>query len=157
MRIKEILKEAPKDWGDMNLDNDKVQQSINYFYTDHGPNKIGGRKEEGNFKGFKVITFNKSPDTLMFLVNNEDQAVFYVAYTTFKDGVAIGNVRSNGNIKATEVYAMLVDKFGILYSDAHQTPQGRKIWNSLAKFFPNLEIKDTGDRLMATKKKSVNK
>ena len=138
----------------MNLDNNKVQQSIDYFYTDHGPNKIGGRKDEGNFKGFKVVTFNKSPDTLMFLVNNEDRAVFYVAYSTFEDGVAIGNVRSNGTVKATEVYAMLVDKFGTLYSDAHQTPQGRKIWSSLAKFFPNLEIKDTGDRLMATKKKN---
>ena len=148
------VNEAPKDWGDMNLDNDKVQQSIDYFYTDHGPNKIGGRKDEGNFKGFKVVTFNKSPDTLMFLVNNEDRAVFYVAYSTFEDGVAIGNVRSNGTVKATEVYAMLVDKFGTLYSDAHQTPQGRKIWSSLAKFFPNLEIKDTGDRLMATKKKN---
>ena len=36
----------------------------------------------------------------MFLVNNEDRAVFYVAYSTFEDGVAIGNVRSNGTVKA---------------------------------------------------------
>jgi hypothetical protein len=69
-----------------------------------------------------------------------------------KDGVAIGNVRSNGTVKATEVYAMLVDKFGKLYSDLKQTPQGAKIWTSLAKFYPNIVIKDTGDRFLATKK-----
>jgi cytidylate kinase len=88
----------------------------------------------------------------MFLVDNNDKAVFYVAYSQFEKGVAIGNVRSNGTIKATEVYAMLVDKFGTLYSDLKQTPQGAKIWSSLAKFYPNIVIKDTGDRLIATKK-----
>ena len=149
---KKKTNEAPQGFASMNLDADKVQQSINYFYTDHAPNNIGGRKEEGSFKGFKIVSFTKAPDTLMFLVDNNDQAVFYVAYSQFEKGVAIGNVRSNGTIKATEVYAMLVDKFGTLYSDLKQTPQGAKIWSSLAKFYPNIVIKDIGDRLIATKK-----
>src|SRR5210317_282163 len=151
---KKKTNEAPQGFASMNLDANKVQQSIDYFYTDHAPNNIGGRKEEGSFKGFKIVSFTKAPDTLMFLVDNNDKAVFYVAYSKLKDGVAVGNVRSNGTVKATEVYAMLVDKFGKLYSDLKQTPQGAKIWTSLAKFYPNLAIKDTGDRLVATKKKN---
>ena len=147
---KDIYTEGPQDFADMNLDGNKLQQSLDYFYKDHAPNKIGGRKEEGSFKGYKVVTFTKSPDTLMFLVDNNDQAVFYVAYSSVKDGVAIGNVRSNGSVRATEVYAHLVDKFGTLYSDDKQTPQGRKIWSDLAKFFSDIDVKDTGDRLVAT-------
>jgi hypothetical protein len=86
----------------------------------------------------------------MFLVDNKDRAVFYVAFTNMKDGVAIGNVRSNGTVRATEVYAFLVNKFKTLYSDKHQTPQGRKIWTDFAKFFPNIKVTDTGERLKAT-------
>ena len=147
---KRTLKEAPQDWGDMKLDGDKTQQSIDYFYTDHAPNKIGNRRDAGNFKGFNVVTFTKGADTLMFLVDNKDRAVFYVAFTDMKDGVAIGNVRSNGTVRATEVYSFLVDKFKTLYSDKHQTPQGRKIWTDFAKFFPNIKVTDTGERLQAT-------
>ena len=147
---KPTLKEAPQDWSDMKLDGDKTQQSIDYFYTDHAPNKIGNRRDAGNFKGFNVVTFTKGADTLMFLVDNKDRAVFYVAFTDMKDGVAIGNVRSNGTVRATEVYAFLVDKFKTLYSDKHQTPQGRKIWTEFAKFFPNIKVTDTGERLKAT-------
>ena len=147
---KPTLKEAPQDWSDMKLDGDKTQQSIDYFYTDHAPNKIGNRRDAGNFKGFNVVTFTKGADTLMFLVDNKDRAVFYVAFTDMKDGVAIGNVRSNGTVRATEVYAFLVDKFKTLYSDKHQTPQGRKIWTDFAKFFPNIKVTDTGERLKAT-------
>ncbi len=147
---KRTLKEAPQDWGDMKLDGDKTQQSIDYFYTDHAPNKFGNQRDAGNFKGFNVVTFTKGADTLMFLVDNKDRAVFYVAFTDMKDGVAIGNVRSNGTVRATEVYAFLVDKFKTLYSDKHQTPQGRKIWTDFAKFFPNIKVTDTGERLKAT-------
>lgn len=147
---KRTLKEAPQDWSDMKLDGDKTQQSIDYFYTDHAPNKIGNRRDAGNFKGFNVITFTKGADTLLFLVDNKDRAVFYVAFTDMKDGVAIGNVRSNGTVRATEVYAFLVNKFKTLYSDKHQTPQGRKIWTDFAKFFPNIKVTDTGERLKAT-------
>ena len=61
-----VLAEAPKDRDSMNLDAQKLQQSIDYFYKDHAPNKIGGRKEQGNFKGYKVVTLHKRTDTLMF-------------------------------------------------------------------------------------------
>ena len=89
----------------------------------------------------------------MFLVNANDQAVFYVTVKKMPDGgVAIGNVRSNGTVKATEVYNYLVNKHKKLYSDKHQTPEGRKIWRNLAKYYPNLNIVDTGPRLMATVK-----
>ena len=154
--LDDLMTEAPTARDSMNLDADKLQQSINYFYKDHAPKNFGPARNEGNFKGLKVITFTKGSDTLMFLVDNQDQAVFYVMYNKFKDGVAIGNVRSNGSVKATEVYAYLVDKFGTLYSDDSQTPQGRKIWTSLAKFYPNLDVKDTGGRLVATKKTQVD-
>ena len=76
----------------------------------------------------------------------------HVAYSTMDKGIAVGNVRSNGKVRATEVYAYLVDKFGTLYSDDSQTPQGRKIWTDFAKFFPNIEVKDTGERFVASKK-----
>jgi len=150
------IEEAPKDRDSMNLDADKLQQSIDYFYTTHAPKNFGSARTEGNFKGLKVVTFTKGSDTLMFLVDNDDQAVFYVMYSKFDDGVAIGNVRSNGTVKATEVYAYLVDKFGTLYSDDSQTPQGRKIWTSLAKFYPNLDVKDTGGRFVATLAEAVS-
>lgn len=139
-----------KEFDDMKLDGDKLQQSLDYFYKDHAPDKIGGRRKEGSFKGYDVVTFTKSPDTLMFLVDKDDRAVFYVGYITFKDGIAIGNVRSNGSVRATEVYAHLVSKFGTLYSDDKQTPQGRKIWTDLVKFFPDINVTDVGDRLKAT-------
>ena len=150
----EDLNEGPQDFADMKLDSNKLQQSLDYFYKDHAPNKIGGRKEVGAFKGYNIVTFTKGPDTLMFLVDKDDQAVFYVAYRPVKDGVAVGNVRSNGSVRATEVYAHLVSKFGTLYSDDKQTPQGRKIWADLAKFFPDISVTDTGDRLQATNKVS---
>ena len=51
--------EGPQDFDDMNLDGNKLQQSLDYFYKDHAPNKIGGRKEAGSFKGYKVVTFTK--------------------------------------------------------------------------------------------------
>jgi cytidylate kinase len=154
--VNQVVDEAPTARDSMNLDADKLQQSIDYFYTDHAPKNFGSARTEGNFKGLKVVTFTKGTDTLMFLVNNQDQAVFYVMYSKFDDGVAIGNVRSNGTVKATEVYAYLVDKFGTLYSDDSQTPQGSKIWASLAKFYPNLDVKDTGGRFVATKKTQVD-
>ena len=154
--LDDLMSEAPTARDSMNLDADKLQQSIDYFYTTHAPKNFGAARTEGNFKGLKVVTFTKVNDTLMFLVNNQDQAVFYVMYSKFDNGVAIGNVRSNGTVKATEVYAYLVDKFGTLYSDDSQTPQGSKIWTSLAKFYPNIDVKDTGGRFVATKKTQVD-
>ena len=143
------LAEGPKDFDNMNLDQKGKQDSIDYFYHTHAPT-FGKPTKAGSFKGHSVVTFKTPDGTLMFLVNRDDQAVFYVGLNKMPDGVAVGNVRSNGTIKATEVYRYLVSKYGKLYSDKHQTPDGRKIWANLAKYNPELKISDTGDRLMAT-------
>ena len=141
--------EGPKDFDNMNLDQKGKQDSIDYFYHTHAPT-FGKPTKAGSFKGHNVVTFKTPDGTLMFLVNRNDQVVFYVGLTKMPDGVAVGNVRSNGTIKATEVYRYLVSKYGKLYSDKHQTPDGRKIWANLAKYNPELKISDIGDRLMAT-------
>ena len=148
--------EGPKNFADMKLDNNNIQQELDYYYTGHAPANIGGRKDVGSLKGLDIVTFNNGTNTLMFLVNKDDTAVFYVAYRPFGKGVVIGNVRSNGTVRATEVYAYLVDKFGTLYSDTKQTPQGRKIWADLAKFYPNLSVTDVGNRLKATNNVNEN-
>ena len=148
--------EGPKNFADMKLDNNNIQQELDYYYTGHAPANIGGRKDVGSLKGLDIVTFNNGTNTLMFLVNKDDTAVFYVAYRPFGKGVVIGNVRSNGTVRATEVYAYLVDKFGTLYSDTKQTPQGRKIWDNLAKFYPNLSVTDVGNRLKATNNVNEN-
>ena len=148
--VADSVLEGPRDFADMKLDNNKIQQELDYFYTGHAPVNIGGRKDAGSLRGFNIVTFNKGKNTLMFLVNKDDTPVFYVAYRSVGNGVAIGNVRSNGAVRATEVYAYLVDKFGTLYSDTKQTTQGRKIWADLAKFYPNLSVTDVGNRLKAT-------
>ena len=147
--------EGPKNFADMKLDNN-IQQELDYYYTGHAPANIGGRKDVGSLKGLDIVTFNNGTNTLMFLVNKDDTAVFYVAYRPFGKGVVIGNVRSNGTVRATEVYAYLVDNFGTLYSDTKQTPQGRKIWDNLAKFYPNLSVIDVGNRLKATNNVNEN-
>jgi len=144
-----MSKTGPKDFADMELNGIEIQQSLDYFYKDHGPNTIGNRRQHGQFKGYNVVTFTKAPDTLMFLVDNNDQCVFYVSFITYKDGIAVGNVRGNGCVKATEVYAYIIDKFGLLYSDKKQTPQGRKVWMDLVKFFSDIDVTATQDRLKA--------
>lgn len=143
------IDEGPKDFDNMNLDQKGKQDSIDYFYHTHAPT-FGKPTKAGSFKGHNVVTFKTPDGTLMFLVNRNDQVVFYIGLTKMPDGVAVGNVRSNGTIKATEVYRYLVSKYGKLYSDKHQTPDGRKIWANLAKYNPELKISDIGDRLMAT-------
>ena len=140
--------EGPEDFADMNLDQKAKQDSIDYFYHKHAPT-FGKPKKVGSFKGHSNITFKTPYGVLMFFVNQNDQAVFYVSLDKMTDGVAVGNVRSNGTIKATEVYRYLISKYGKLYSDKHQTPDGRKIWANLSKPNPELKISYSGDRLVA--------
>ena len=142
------VEEGPKDFGDMKLDAKGKQDSIDYFYKDHAPS-MGKPVKAGKLGSHDIVTVTKSPTTLMFLVDANDSAVFYVGFEKYQDGVAIGNVRSNGTVKATDVYAYLVKKYGKLYSDKHQTPSGRKIWDNLPKY-TKLKVTDVGDRLMAT-------
>ena len=142
------LEEGPKDFDDMKLDAKGKQDSIDYFYKDHAPS-MGKPVKAGKLGSHDIVTVTKGPTTLMFLVDANDSAVFYVGFDKYQDGVAIGNVRSNGTVKATDVYAYLVKKYGKLYSDKHQTPSGRKIWDNLSKY-TKLKVTDVGDRLMAT-------
>ena len=142
------IDEGPKDFGDMKLDAKGKQDSIDYFYHTHAPS-MGKPVKAGKLGSYDIVTVTKGPTTLMFLVDANDSAVFYVAFDKYQDGVAIGNVRSNGTVKATDVYAYLVKKYGKLYSDAHQTPGGRKIWDNLSKY-TKLKVTDVGDRLVAT-------
>jgi hypothetical protein len=147
-RLSESVEEGPKDFDDMKLDTKGKQDSIDYFYKDHAPS-MGKPVKAGKLGSHDIVTVTKGPTTLMFLVDANDSAVFYVAFDKYQDGVAIGNVRSNGTVKATGVYAYLVKKYGKLYSDAHQTPGGRKIWDNLSKY-TKLKVTDVGDRLVAT-------
>ena len=142
------IDEGPKDFGDMKLDAKGKQDSIDYFYHTHAPS-MGKPVKAGKLGSYDIVTVTKGPTTLMFLVDANDSAVFYVAFDKYQDGVTIGNVRSNGTVKATDVYAYLVKKYGKLYSDAHQTPSGRKIWDNLSKY-TKLKVTDVGDRLVAT-------
>jgi predicted kinase len=144
----ETVEEGPKDFDDMKLDAKGKQDSIDYFYKDHAPS-MGKPVKAGKLGSHDIVTVTKGPTTLMFLVDANDSAVFYVGFNKYQDGVAIGNVRSNGTVKATDVYAYLVKKYGKLYSDKHQTPSGRKIWDNLSKY-TKLKVTDVGDRLMAT-------
>jgi len=143
----ESVTEGPKDYDSMNLDSKGRQESLDYFYHEHAPS-FGKPKLTGRLGNYQVVTFVKGDTTLMFLVDQKEQPVFYVAFEKYEDGVAIGNVRSNGSVRATEVYKYLIDKYKTLYSDEHQTPDGRKIWKNLSSY-PELEVADVGDRLMA--------
>ena len=148
MRKGKSIDEGPKDFDDMKLDAKGKQDSIDYFYHTHAPS-MGKPVKAGKLGSYDIVTVTKGPTTLMFLVDANDSAVFYVAFDKYQDGVTIGNVRSNGTVKATDVYAYLVKKYGKLYSDAHQTPSGRKIWDNLSKY-TKLKVTDVGDRLVAT-------
>jgi hypothetical protein len=143
------IDEGPGDFDDMKLDAKGKQDSLDYFYYTHAPS-MGKPTKAGSFKGHSIVTFKTPHGMLMFLVNQNDQPVFYVGLNKMPDGVAVGNVRSNSTIKATEVYRYLVSKYGKLYSDKGQTTDGKKIWSNLAKYNPELKIADVGDRLVAT-------
>ena len=150
MKINQIITEGPKNFDDMQMNNDNKQKDINYFYNDHAPNTFGFPKVIDKFKEFNVIEFSKYPIKLLFLVDDQNIPLFYVAIKKYKDGIAIGNVRSVGKVKATEFYKYLITKYKTLYSDSKQTPDGKKIWSNLAKYYPELKITDTGNRLKAT-------
>ena len=139
------MDEGPKDFDDMKLDAKGKQDSIDYFYYTHAPSMSKPVKAD-KLQSYDIVTVTKGSTTLMFLVDAKDNPVFYIAFDKYKDGVAVGNVRSNGIVKATDVYSYLVKKYGKLYSDGHQTPGGRKIWDNLSKY-TKLKVTYVGDRL----------
>ena len=69
----------------------------------------------------------------------------YVALENYRDGVAIGNVRSTGEYPASKFYHHILKNISDpLYSDRRQTTGGRKIWADLAKHYPDVNIADQG-------------
>ena len=118
---------------DIATSQDKIQQSLDYFYKEHAP-KIGKREDVGDWKGHKMIKFilpNK--EAFFFVVDNEDRAKAYVAVEPFKEGYAVGNVRKTkgGGFYTTDLYKWLSQQFGSLYSDIKQTTAGESIWKRL--------------------------
>jgi hypothetical protein len=151
MLIRDIISEGPKDFDDMNLNSDKIQQSLDYFYKEHAPSKATGKKID-SFKGFDVMKFVWPAGYELYFLVKDDVPNLYLALSKYQDGLAVGNVRSNGTVKATEFYNYILDKITPkLYSDKGQTSAGRKIWTALDKFFPDITVTDVGDRLVATK------
>jgi len=72
---------------------EEVEQSLEYFYREHGP-KMGKRKELGEWKGHKMVSFElPEGDLFFFVVDNEDKPKAYVAVAPFRESYAVGNVR----------------------------------------------------------------
>lgn len=154
MRVRDLA-EGPKDFPDMGMDLSKRAEELNYYYKDHGPTTFGEPKKIGKFQGHDIIQFSDSETLLIFLVDGKDMPVFYAGLSKHKDSYAVENVRSTGQVKATEFYRYLINQYKKLYSGDHQTPQGRKIWQNLSRTYPELEITDVGDRLMATQQTDI--
>jgi len=116
---------------------EEVEQSLEYFYREHGP-KMGKRKELGEWKGHKMVSFElPEGDLFFFVVDSEDKPKAYIAIAPFRESYAVGNVRKTkgGGFYATDLYNWLIEKFGTLYSDKQQTEGGKGIWDR----FPNKE------------------
>jgi hypothetical protein len=140
------------DFDNMNLSPEKIQQELDYFYTDHALKQSKSKGvPAGTFQDHKVVKFNVSGGVFYFLVKNNVPDL-YLALSKYQDGFAVGNIRSNGAVKATEFYNYILDNVTKkLYSDKSQTSQGRKIWTGLGEFFKDITVTDVSDRLVATK------
>ena len=141
---------------DIATSQDKIQQSLDYFYQDHAPSK-GQRKELGEWKGHKMVAFElPEGDILFFAVDEQDRAKAYVSVEPFRDSYSVGNVRKTkgGGFYTSELYKWVLEQFGILYSDSKQTTAGEGIWQRLKKDHPeNVEepSEETGGRWRLTK------
>ena len=152
--LSENLEEGPQDYDTMNLDADKKQESLNYFYHEHAPSAGAKPKKIGSFKDHDIMSFAFDKNNLLFLVKDDIPAL-YLAVKKYKDGLAVGNIRSNGTVRATDLYFYVLNNLTQnLYSDNHQTPDGRKIWANLEKHY-DVNITDEGDRLHATLSKGL--
>ena len=149
------VKEGPEDFDAMAMTPDKLQQSLNYFYTEHAPG-IGKPKIVGTLRGNNVVVFNHPSVALYFLVDKSNTPNLYLALTRHKDGMAVGNVRSNGSVRATDFYDYILNNVTPkLYSDDHQTPEGRKLWQNFERHY-DVTVTDEGDRLVAVRGKKIS-
>ena len=109
---------------------EEIQKSLDFFYREHGP-KMGQRKELGDWKGHKMISFElPGNEFFFFVVDRQDNPLAYIAVEPFKESYAIGNVRKTkgGGFYATDLYEWLAERFGSIYSDKAQTEGGKGIW-----------------------------
>ncbi len=141
---------------DIATTQDKIQQSLNYFYQDHAPSK-GQRKDLGEWNGYNMVSFNLSGgDILFFAVDDKDSARAYVAVEPFEESYSVGNVRKTkgGGFYTTDLYKWLAEQFGSLYSDSKQTTAGESIWRRLQQD-PEVNVEEpseeTGDRWRLSK------
>ena len=112
---------------------DDIKKSLEYFYKEHAPN-IGKRKELGDWKGNKMVSFElPEGDRFFFVANEEDEPIAYLAVSPFRESYAVGNVRKlkGGGFYATELYEKVMEVLGkgSLYSDKAQTEGGKGIWD----------------------------
>lgn len=149
------VEEGPEDFDAMAMTPDKLQQSLNYFYFEHAPG-IGKPKVAGTFQGNNVVVFNHPSVAFYFLVDKSNTPNLYLALTRHKDGMAVGNVRSNGSVRATDFYDYILNNVTPkLYSDDHQTPEGRKLWQNFERHY-DVTVTDEGDRLVAVRGKKIS-
>ena len=119
-----------EDFDTIATSQEEIQKSLDYFYREHAPNK-GKRKDLGDWKGNKMVSFElPEGDLLFFVVDGEDNPIAYLAVSPFRESYAVGNVRKaeGGDFYATDLYEWLSIKFGSLYSDKAQTDSGKGIW-----------------------------
>jgi len=129
-----------EDFPDITNSQEEIQKSLDYFYEDFSPTK-GERQDLGSWKGYSLVVFDTPDGKHFYVVDDEDRAKAYVAVEPFRDSYAVGNVRKVKGVdfRITDVYEMLVDKFGSLYSDKAQTGVGREIWDRLKQ---NLKVEE---------------
>ena len=129
---REYLDEVER-FPDIATSQDKIQQSLDYFYVCHAP-KIGKREDVGDWMGHKMVKFAlPNREAFFFAVDGEDRAKAYIAIEPFKEGYSVGNVRKTkgGGFYVTDLYKWLAQQFGSLYSDSKQTTAGEGIWKRL--------------------------
>ena len=113
------------------------QQSIDYFWLEHAANmeKAGKAKREhlDDWRGFQVVRFNLPKGEAFYFLMDNDIPKAYIAVEAYNDGIKIGNVRKaeHAGFYMSDLYKWLIDQSGALYSDATQTPEGKRIWTYL--------------------------
>ena len=114
-----------------------VQDSIDYFWFEHAANmeKAGEAEREqlSDWRGYQVIRFNLNNGEAFYFLMTGDLPKAYIAVEPHEDGIKIGNVRKaeHAGFYMSDLYKWLIDQSGALYSDATQTPEGKRIWTYL--------------------------
>ena len=104
------------------------------------------RTEIGSISGGnKVLRFSGGwlgEESFIFVVDDKDNPLTYVALEPFREGLAVGNVRhlSGSGYYVTDVYASIARDCGVLYSDTKQTKGGEGIWRAMMKHSDKLGL-----------------